>query len=58
MSTESTYPKFHFQCAFPTEAEAEARANSCIGDTVIQEQEIGWCVFVTEYAPGRFTLAR
>jgi len=53
---KSEYPKFHFQNAFPTEKEAEDRAASCIGDTVIQKQEIGWCVFVTEYAPGQFTI--
>lgn len=52
----SEYPKFHFQASFETETEADARANTCIGDTVIQHQEIGWCVFVTEYAPNQFTL--
>lgn len=41
--------KFHFQNSYPTEAEAMACADACIGETVIQLQEIGWCVFAIEY---------
>jgi hypothetical protein len=42
-------PQFHFQNAFPTEGEAEKYSKQIIGETVIQKQDVGWCVFAVVY---------
>lgn len=42
-------PKFHFQNSFATEAEAMENSKQIIGETVIQKQDCGWCVFAVEY---------